>query len=187
MIETYTNPSSIMVSSVKTVDEERVVEQVPLTRTVDGVRIRTINTKTEGIGIIKIIETADIEEGLNLMKTYGYTNDDVIEIKSILTDAGISEVYIKDYYQTNDYMGFARCFIYDATDNMQLNLTFENNTLIYIQLTGIIDNSDVVSSRTDKLDLGVGLQGANTVELYDKGSFLVYLDWDLMTLEKIYT
>ncbi len=177
-----TDESDIIVNRIK---EDGSREQVPMTRTVDGVKIRTVTTKTEGIGIVKIVETVAIVEGLGGLSEFDFSDDDIAYNEEILSSVGISEVYIKEYIPTTDTMGIAQGLIYDS-EGIQLNLTFENNKLFFVELTGIVDNFDGDSSREDKLDLGVGLQGKKNVEMYydTDGGVLAVLDWQAKTLEK---
>ncbi len=172
--------------TTKVIEENGETEyiKVPVTRTVNGVRIRTVTTETEGFGIVKIIATDDIVEGLDCLEDYGFSSDEIKKNEEILDSVGVEEIYVSQYVP-NGSMGICTAYIYDS-EGMQLNVTFENNTIISAQLTGIVDKAEY-STRDDELDVGVGLQGHSSVDLYYDidGGALAYLDWENKTLDKL--
>ena len=118
-------------------------------------------------------------------KLSGYTDEEMKDINDILTSLGLTELHIEEYIE-NERMTIVLAKIYNS-DNMQLNLTFEDHVLIYAQLTGIVETSNSWSNRTDKLKLGVGLQGSSAVDMYSdtEGGILAVLDWEAKSLERV--
>lgn len=104
------------------------------------------------------------------------------EVDPILQSCGITE-YEAFFDNENGKMRIVQARIFDSKD-MQLNITYEDGVIIYVELTGIMEDFDTWSNRTDKLDLGVGLQGKDAVVLYSdtEGGVLAVLDWENKTL-----
>ena len=104
------------------------------------------------------------------------------EVDPILQSCGITE-YEAFFDNENGKMRIVQARIYDSKD-MQLNITYEDGVIIYVELTGIMEDFDTWSNRTDKLDLGVGLQCKDAVVLYSdtEGGVLAVLDWENKTL-----
>lgn len=101
--------------------------------------------------------------------------------QKILTDLGLT--YVHDMEVTeNDRHTIIRGKIFDS-DDLQLNITQEDGKIIYVQLSGIVEDNDVVSNRSDKLKLDVGLQGKKAVDMYsDTDGVLAVLNWQDKTL-----
>ncbi len=170
----FTDTSEITTNRVK---EDGKREIVPLTRRIDGVKVRTMITEIEMSG--KIIATKDVVMGLGGFSEYGHTDEEISNNESILQSVGVEEIYIDEIISTNDTMEVAIGYVYDS--DMQINLTFENNELFYVILTGIVEDHDY-NADSNSLDLGIGLQGKDSIELYYEG-ILAYLDWEEKTLD----
>lgn len=101
----------------------------------------------------------------------------------VLTELGLTEVHVVDDIE-NGKMRVVHAKIFDSKD-MQVNITYEDDKIIYVQLTGIAEQYDNWSTRKDKLTVGTGLQGYSEVDMYADGVTYVVLNWDDKTLEKV--
>ena len=104
--------------------------------------------------------------------------------QELLSSLGLTDVHDLDVMD-NGKMRIIRAKIFDSED-LQLNITQEDDHIIYVQLTGIAEDFDAYSNRTDKLDMGVGLQGKNQVDMYSdtEGGILAIINWGEKTLNK---
>lgn len=104
--------------------------------------------------------------------------------ENLLSELGFTDITVEDVTE-NGRMRIITAKIFDSED-LQLNITQENDTIIYVQLAGIVEDNDVVSNRSDKLDLDVGLQGQKTVDMYSDtdGGILAVLNWQDKTIRK---
>lgn len=108
----------------------------------------------------------------------------VPDIDPILVELGLLEVYPYDTVQ-NGKMEIVRARIYDSED-MQLNITYEDGVIIYVQLTNILyDAGGSWSNRTDQLHTGTSDFHVPDVEMYnDSDGVLAVLDWDKRTIKR---
>ncbi|GHV47078.1 hypothetical protein FACS189499_03890 [Clostridia bacterium] len=114
----------------------------------------------------------------------GFTDDEITNCEDVLRKLGLTEIHIMDF-NNNGRMNILRARIFNSAD-MQLNVTFEDHILIYVELTGIMENNEVWSNRTDKLTLGIGLQGRGNILMYSdtEGGALAMLNWNDKELSK---
>ena len=114
----------------------------------------------------------------------GFTNDEITSCEEVLEKLGLTEIYIMDF-TNNGLMDNLRARIFNS-ENLQLNVTFENHIAIYVELTGVMGKNEAWSNRTDKLALGVGLQGQENVPMYSdtEGGVLAVLNWNDKELSK---
>lgn len=112
------------------------------------------------------------------------TVETVPDLDPILVELGLFEVYPFDTRE-NGKMVIERARIYDSED-MQLNLTYEDGKLIYVQLTNIMyDAGSLWSNRTDKLKTTGSDFLVPDVEMYnDTDGVLAVLDWEARTIKR---
>lgn len=112
------------------------------------------------------------------------TVETVPDLDPILVELGLLEVYPFDTRE-NGKMVIERARIYDSED-MQLNLTYEDGKLIYVQLTNIMyDAGSLWSNRTDKLKTTGSDFLVPDVEMYnDTDGVLAVLDWEARTIKR---
>ena len=112
------------------------------------------------------------------------TVETVPDLDPILVKLGLLEVYPFDTRE-NGKMVIERARIYDSED-MQLNLTYEDGKLIYVQLTNIMyDAGSLWSNRTDKLKTTGSDFLVPDVEMYnDTDGVLAVLDWEARTIKR---
>jgi hypothetical protein len=133
---------------------------------------------------LAVAET-DKDELLIQLEQVGFTDQEILDFTTLLYSLGLTE--IKELTITNNgIMDIIFAKIFDSED-LQLNITCEKHVIIYVELTGIVEDFDEWSNRTDKLDLGVGLQGQDNVSLYSdtQGGMMAILDWNEKSLSKI--
>lgn len=120
------------------------------------------------------------QEGGNFPETV----ETVPDLDPILVELGLLEVYPFDTRE-NGKMVIERARIYDSED-MQLNLTYEDGKLIYVQLTNIMyDAGSLWSNRTDKLKTTGSDFLVPDVEMYnDTDGVLAVLDWEARTIKR---
>lgn len=112
------------------------------------------------------------------------TVETVPDLDPILVELGLLEVYPFDTRE-NGKMVIERARIYNSED-MQLNLTYEDGKLIYVQLTNIMyDAGSLWSNRTDKLKTTGSDFLVPDVEMYnDTDGVLAVLDWEARTIKR---
>lgn len=112
------------------------------------------------------------------------TVETVPDLDPILVELGLLEVYPFDTRE-NGKIVIERARIYDSED-MQLNLTYEDGKLIYVQLTNIMyDAGSLWSNRTDKLKTTGSDFLVPDVEMYnDTDGVLAVLDWEARTIKR---
>ena len=108
----------------------------------------------------------------------------VPDLDPILVELGLLEVEPFDRKE-NGKMEIVRARIYDSED-MQLNLTYEDGVLIYVQLTNIMyDAGSAWSNREDKLKTTGSDFLVPDVEMYnDIDGVLAVLDWEARTIKR---
>ena len=108
----------------------------------------------------------------------------VPDLDPILVELGLLEVHPFDTKE-NGRMEIVRARIFDSED-MQLNLTYEDGVLIYAQLTNIMyDAGSLWSNREDKLKTTGSDFLVADVEMYnDVDGVLAVLDWENRTIKR---
>lgn len=175
--------------------KEEVVKDSPMV--VEAVEEITPQEDTKPVEVEPVVETPAPAEAIEEAKpspeeerppqeegNFPETVETVPDLDPILVELGLLEVYPFDTRE-NGKMVIERARIYDSED-MQLNLTYEDGKLIYVQLTNIMyDAGSLWSNRTDKLKTTGSDFLVPDVEMYnDTDGVLAVLDWEARTIKR---
>ncbi len=175
--------------------KEEVVKDSPMV--VEAVEEITPQEDTKPVEVEPVVETPAPAEAIEEAKpspeeeqppqeegNFPETVETVPDLDPILVKLGLLEVYPFDTRE-NGKMVIERARIYDSED-MQLNLTYEDGKLIYVQLTNIMyDAGSLWSNRTDKLKTTGSDFLVPDVEMYnDTDGVLAVLDWEARTIKR---
>lgn len=133
---------------------------------------RTDNTSGEGESVMTQTNwrTVFLENG--------FTEDEVATYGEMLDEVGIGDFHDVEIIE-NGIMHIVRGKIYDS-DRLQLNVTLENRTIIYIELAGLpATETEAYINWRGKLKFKT-VDTTKSVELYcdTDGGYLAKLDWE---------
>lgn len=114
----------------------------------------------------------------------GFSEEEITSYKEVLDTIGVSDYHDVDVIE-NGAMHIVRGKIYDS-DNLQLNVTLENRSIIYVELAGIPDQkTEAYINWRGKLKTKT-VDTITAVELYSdtEGGYLAVLDWDTKTVSE---
>lgn len=166
-------------------DTPAVVEAVEeITPQEDTKPVEVVETPAPAEAIEEAKQSPEEEQPPQEEGNFPETVETVPDLDPILVELGLLEVYPFDTRE-NGKMVIERARIYDSED-MQLNLTYEDGKLIYVQLTNIMyDAGSLWSNRTDKLKTTGSDFLVPDVEMYnDTDGVLAVLDWEARTIKR---
>lgn len=166
-------------------DSPAVVEAVEeITPQEDTKPVEVVETPAPAEAIEEAKPSPEEEQPPQEEGNFPETVETVPDLDPILVELGLLEVYPFDTRE-NGKMVIERARIYDSED-MQLNLTYEDGKLIYVQLTNIMyDAGSLWSNRTDKLKTTGSDFLVPDVEMYnDTDGVLAVLDWEARTIKR---
>lgn len=166
-------------------DTPAVVEAVEeITPQEDTKPVEVVETPAPAEAIEEAKPSPEEEQPPQEEGNFPETVETVPDLDPILVELGLLEVYPFDTRE-NGKMVIERARIYDSED-MQLNLTYEDGKLIYVQLTNIMyDAGSLWSNRTDKLKTTGSDFLVPDVEMYnDTDGVLAVLDWEARTIKR---
>lgn len=114
----------------------------------------------------------------------GFSEDEIAEYETVLTTIGVTDLHDVEIID-NDPMHIVIGKIFDS-DNLQLNMTLENCTIIYAEIAGIPDTKTEAyinwrgQLKTKTVDT------VTSVEMYSdtEGGYLAVLDWKSKTISE---
>lgn len=165
-------------------DSPAVVEEVESPAVVEDTKPVEVETPAPAEAIEEAKPSPEEEQPPQEEGNFPETVEEVPDLDPILVELGLLEVYPFDTRE-NGKMVIERARIYDSED-MQLNLTYEDGKLIYVQLTNIMyDAGSLWSNRTDKLKTTGSDFLVPDVEMYnDTDGVLAVLDWEARTIKR---
>ena len=160
------------------------VEEVESPVIEDNKPVEVVETPAPAEAIEEAKQSPEEEQPPQEEGNFPETVETVPDLDPILVELGLLEVYPFDTRE-NGKMVIERARIYDSED-MQLNLTYEDGKLIYVQLTNIMyDAGSLWSNRTDKLKTTGSDFLVPDVEMYnDTDGVLAVLDWEARTIKR---
>lgn len=165
-------------------DSPVAVEEVESPAIEDTKPVEVVETPAPAEAIEEAKPSPEEEQPPQEEGNFPETVETVPDLDPILVELGLLEVYPFDTRE-NGKMVIERARIYDSED-MQLNLTYEDGKLIYVQLTNIMyDAGSLWSNRTDKLKTTGSDFLVPDVEMYnDTDGVLAVLDWEARTIKR---
>lgn len=165
-------------------DSPVAVEEVESPVIEDTKPVEVVETPAPAEAIEEAKQSPEEEQPPQEEGNFPETVETVPDLDPILVELGLLEVYPFDTRE-NGKMVIERARIYDSED-MQLNLTYEDGKLIYVQLTNIMyDAGSLWSNRTDKLKTTGSDFLVPDVEMYnDTDGVLAVLDWEARTIKR---
>lgn len=165
-------------------DSPVAVEEVESPVIEDNKPVEVVETPAPAEAIEEAKPSPEEEQPPQEEGNFPETVETVPDLDPILVELGLLEVYPFDTRE-NGKMVIERARIYDSED-MQLNLTYEDGKLIYVQLTNIMyDAGSLWSNRTDKLKTTGSDFLVPDVEMYnDTDGVLAVLDWEARTIKR---
>lgn len=114
----------------------------------------------------------------------GFTDEEISEYREIFETIGVADFHDVDIIE-NGVMHIVTGKIYDSS-NLQLNVTLENRSIIYVELAGIPDQkTEAYINWRGKLKTKT-VDTKTAVEMYSdtEGGYLAVLDWDTKTVSE---
>lgn len=114
----------------------------------------------------------------------GFSEDEIASYKEILDTLGITDFHDVDITE-NGAMHIVRGEIFDSS-NLQVNMTLENRSVIYVEIAGIPDTkTEAYINWRGKIKVKT-VDTKTTAEMYSdtEGGYLAVLDWDTKTISE---
>lgn len=114
----------------------------------------------------------------------GFTDEEISEYREIFETIGVTDFHDVDIIE-NGIMHIVTGKIYDSP-NLQLNVTLENRSIIYVELAGIPgQKTEAYINWRGKLKTKT-VDTKTAVEMYSdtEGGYLAVLDWDTKTVSE---
>ncbi|WP_297720502.1 hypothetical protein [Intestinimonas sp.] len=120
----------------------------------------------------------------NTFSDAGFTDEEISEYREIFETIGVTDFHDVDIIE-NGVMHIVTGKIYDSS-NLQLNVTLENRSIIYVELAGIPDQkTEAYINWRGKLKTKT-VDSKTAVEMYSdtEGGYLAVLDWNTKTVSE---